>query len=145
MKVKIINNSKRKGFTLIEIMVAVAIMLVLMGFLVPKLAGYRAKAMEAKAINTGKQIYSAAMTSYSMTNGEFKTDDVKKVIIDTTGASISDPVAGTSANEITVSFSSDSKNYSVYIDAVKNIYQVKDEAGSELYPDRVAATSSTAQ
>ena len=83
MKRHTINNKKKKGFTLIEIMVAVAIMLVLMGFLVPKLSGYRAKAMEAKAINTGKQIYSAAMTSYSMTNGEFKPTDVGNVITDT--------------------------------------------------------------
>lgn len=144
MQRHIINNKKKKGFTLIEIMVAVAIMLVLMGFLVPKLAGYRAKAMEAKAINTGKQLYSAAMTSYSMTNGKFSDSDVKKFIEDATG--IKNPETSDITDDgITVKFSSDSKNYSVIIDAIKNTYQVKDAEGNVLNPESIAATTSTGQ
>lgn len=142
MKIKIINNSKRKGFTLIEIMVAVAIMLVLMGFLVPKLAGYRAKAMEAKAINTGKQIYSAAMTSYSMTNGKFDEPDVKKVIDNTTGAG-EVTTSGVTDNDITIAFSSDSNKYSVQIDALNNTYKVMDEKNKELFTSATAATLTT--
>ncbi len=129
-------NKKKKGFTLIEIMVAVAIMLVLMGFLVPKLAGYRAKAMEVKAINTGKQIYSAAMTSYSMTNGEFKTDDVKSVITDTTGVEVKEQSSVDVEKDITIVYSSDSNSYSVTIDVPKNTYEVKDKDGNTLYPER---------
>ncbi|QAT40038.1 type II secretion system protein [Clostridium sp. JN-9] len=131
-------NKKKKGFTLIEIMVAVAIMLVLMGFLVPKLAGYRAKAMEVKAINTGKQIYSAAMTSYSMTNGEFKEDDVKKVITDTTGIEKTEASSVDTKNDITILYSSDSNKYSVIIDVSGNTYIVKDGTGKELFTNALA-------
>lgn len=145
MKRYTINNKKKKGFTLIEIMVAVAIMLVLMGFLVPKLSGYRAKAMEAKAINTGKQIYSAAMTSYSMTNGEFKPDDVGNVITDTTGVAGTTVKAGTTTNEITVGYSSDSKDYSVSINATDNTFTIKDKDGNTLYPERITATPPAGQ
>lgn len=145
MFIKVLRNKKKKGFTLIEIMVAVAIMLVLMGFLVPKLSGYRAKAMEAKAISTGKQIYSAAMTSYSMTNGVFKTEDVEKVITDTTGVAGTTVKAGTTTNEITVEYSSDSNNYSVIINASENTFQVKDEDGNTLYPERITATPPAGQ
>lgn len=143
MQRNIINNKKKKGFTLIEIMVAVAIMLVLMGFLVPKLAGYRAKAMEAKAINTGKQIYSAAMTSYSMKDGKFDKTDIDDVVKSVTGStSASAIVESTKPNEVTINYNADGKSYSVYIDAASNIYKVNKidgEATSLLFDYKGAA------
>lgn len=125
MQRNIINNKKKKGFTLIEIMVAVAIMLVLMGFLVPKLAGYRAKAMEAKAINTGKQIYSAAMTSYSMKDGKFIDTDIDDVVKNATGITpVEISVDSSKTNESTIKYTSDGNDYSVFIDAANGTYQV---------------------
>src|SRR3712207_9173943 len=60
-----------KGFTLIELIVVMAIILVMASFLIPKFNGYRGKAQRLKVVDTGRQIYLTAIESYSENNGEF--------------------------------------------------------------------------
>src|SRR5674536_8286 len=76
---------KNKGFTLVELMVVITIILVMLGFLIPKLYGYQLKAKQTKAINTAKQIQTAAMASYSENNQIFSEGDVLTNIGSLTG------------------------------------------------------------
>ncbi|QBD86045.1 type II secretion system protein, partial [Clostridium tetani] len=73
-------KEKKRGFTLVELLVVMTIILILIGFLVPKIGGYRTKANKLKAENCAKQIYTAAMCSYGETNGKFKEDNLKETI-----------------------------------------------------------------
>ncbi|WP_051541992.1 type II secretion system protein [Clostridium lundense] len=63
--------SIKKGFTIIELITVMSIILVLMGLLIPKLNGYRGKAQKLKVDNYARQIYMAAMASYADNGGKF--------------------------------------------------------------------------
>lgn len=126
-------KEKRKliqgGFTLIELLLVVSIILILMGFLVPKFSGYESKVKTTKAINTAKQIQTAAMASYGENDGVFIDQDVKDCIDQLTSAqTVEISEVGDDGKNISVSYESDDKNYVVDIDAGKNEYTV-DEIG----------------
>ncbi|WPC40931.1 type II secretion system protein [Clostridium sp. JS66] len=117
------NFHKCKGFTLIELMLVITIILILMGFLVPKVSAYQEKARNAKAINTAKQIETAAMASYGNNDSKFSKDDVIKTVQELTSAENVD--AGTVTDEsATITYTSDGKNCSVEINAKDNTYKV---------------------
>ncbi len=54
-------NTKTKGFTLIELIVVIAIIGVLAAILVPSMIGYIRKAKRTSDINSGKNIFNSAM------------------------------------------------------------------------------------
>ncbi|MCH3964167.1 MAG: type II secretion system GspH family protein [Clostridium sp.] len=122
-------KEKRKsiygGFTLIELLLVVSIILILMGFLVPKFSGYESKVKTTKAINTAKQIQTAAMASYGENDGVFIDQDVKDCIDQLTSAqTVEISEVGDDGKNISISYESDDKNYLVDIDAGKNEYTV---------------------
>jgi type IV pilus assembly protein PilA len=148
-----IKFKKNSGFTLIELMVVITIILVMLGFLVPKLYGYQVKAKQTKAINTAKQIQTAAMSSYSEDNQKFVENDVISTIgnltgVDTTSTPPTTIVTpGTTDQDITVKFDSDGDNYTVGIDAANSSYTVNavNDAGStQIYPKVIDDTSAQA-
>jgi len=104
MKLTLKKMKKKKGFTLIELMVVISIILVLASFLVPKLTAYKDKAKDTKAINTGKQIQVAAINSYNENNESFNSNNLKEDIETFTGIK---------------------ENYIVQIDLEGNSYSVK--------------------
>ena len=133
-------NLKRKtknGFTLIELIVVVSIVLILSSLLVPKILGYQDKARKAKVVNTSRQIFDATMESYTEQEGKLDepnlTNSIKSVtdakIAETDGVKVSNGTA-------TVNFSSDKKNYSVVVTPSTNDFTVKDEAGGEVYKNK---------
>lgn len=127
-------NISSGGFTLIELLVVVSIILILMGFLVPKFSGYQSKAKNTKAINTGKQIQTAAMASYGENDGEFSEQDVGDSVKQLTSAEnpkVSCDEGG--SKQISVTYTSDKKEYRVDVDADKNSYTVSevDNSGNE--------------
>lgn len=121
------------GFTLIELMVVIAIILILSGFLLPKLMGYQQKARNAKAVNTARQIQTAAMSSYGEEDGKFVKDDVLNNINSLTVAEGVE-IADISDQAAAIDFSSDGKNYCVEVDASNNKYVVKDDKKNVIYP-----------
>lgn len=140
---KKIINSRKKGFTIIELMLVVSIILVLMGFLVPKFSAYQEKAKVTKAINTAKQIQTAAMASYGDNDGKFDKDNVK-VNIDTltsvgAGATVENSALGDQC--VDINYESDGKTCKATIDAAQNSLLVIYN-GRTVYPK---ATSTNTQ
>lgn len=132
---KIRKMKKSKGFTLIELLLVVSIILILMGFLMPKFSSYESKVKSTKAINTAKQLQTAAVASYGDNNGKFLKDDVQNYVEDLTSANnpiVSEPDLNNQS--ISINYKSDDKDYEVLIDASQNDYTVKDKDGAQIYP-----------
>ncbi len=134
-----INKKTNKGFTLIELIVVVSIILILSGLLVPKVLGYQDKARKAKVVNTGRQIFDASMESYTEEEGHFDVDKLKSSIAAVTDAEIptTDGVtlAEGSDQSATVKFKSDKKDYTETIAASSNQFIVK-EGTNEIYRNK---------
>ena len=66
------DKNKKKGFTLVELIVVLAILAILAAMLVPALTGYIDKANEKKTLATARQYYVAAQTvaSEAYANGD---------------------------------------------------------------------------
>lgn len=151
-------TKKNKGFTLVELMVVITIILVMLGFLIPKLYGYQLKAKQTKAINTSKQIQTAAMASYSENNQKFVESDVLNSIGTLTGVDTSSTPAvigdanhiakaaipattivtpGDTDQNVTVKFKSDGDDYIVGIDAESSGYTVNavtKDGSTQIFP-----------
>jgi len=129
-------KKKRKGFTLIELVVVISIILIFAGFLIPKFAGYQTRAKDTKAINTAKQIQSAALSSYSEMNGKFEVSAVSDSVSALTGAEgVSVTVEG--GKTVKVSFTSDTSTYTVKIEDTSGtftVYKGGTEVSDQIYP-----------
>lgn len=125
MKLTLKKMKKKKGFTLIELMVVISIILVLASFLVPKLTAYKDKAKDTKAINTGKQIQVAAINSYNENNESFNSNNLKEDIETFTGIKVDSASESKIGEAVDVAYKSDNQNYIVQIDLEGNSYSVK--------------------
>ena len=125
-------NIKNNGFTLIELIVVVSIILILSGFLVPKVLGYQNKAKNAKVVNTARQIFDATMISYTEEEGTLTQTKLFTSITE-----VSDAISNTSGGvaigsaAATVTFVSDSKVYSVVVTPSINKFVVNLMNGPE--------------
>ncbi|EKS4344111.1 type II secretion system protein [Clostridium botulinum] len=125
MKLTLKKMKKKKGFTLIELMVVISIILVLASFLVPKLTAYKDKAKDTKAINTGKQIQVAAINSYNENNESFNSNNLKEDIETFTGIKVDSASESKIGEAVDIAYKSDNENYIVQIDLQGNSYSVK--------------------
>lgn len=117
--------SNKKGFTLIELMLVVSIILVLMGFLIPKFSSYQEKAKITKAVSTAKQIQTAVMASYGDNEGEFNSTDVESDVKSLTSAeAVSIDSVSSDSQSIDVNYKSDNKDCKVTINAKENSFTV---------------------
>lgn len=125
---------KKRGFTLIELVVVISIIVIFAGFLIPKFAGYQTRAKDTKAINTAKQIQSAALSSYSEMDGKFIKASVEAAVAELTGAEAVTAIAET-ASAVKVEFTSDDVNYTVDITDSSGTFTVyKGESTDPIYP-----------
>jgi type IV pilus assembly protein PilA len=123
----------KKGFTLIEVIIAISMVVILASLSVPKITGYLDKAKVSNAISKGKQIYTAAMWSYTENGCKFVDTGVFSAIQDTTSiegfpitATVKDLITvGSNSKKVSVSFTSNSKDYLVEIDGDNNSYTIK--------------------
>lgn len=129
-------KKKREGFTLIELVVVISIILIFAGFLIPKFAGYQTRAKDTKAINTAKQIQSAALSSYSEMDGKFEASAVSDSVSALTGAEgVSVTIEG--EKSVKISFTSDTSTYTVKIEDTSGtftVYKGGTEVSDQIYP-----------
>lgn len=123
----------RKGFTLIELIIVMSIILVLASFFLPKFSGYREKAQRLKVIDTGRQIYASAVESYMEGNGSFSDSEIENNIEDLLGLD-SVEVISNSGGEIIIQYSVDDKEYTLEFNDKKRGFTIKDDASSQIYP-----------
>ncbi|HEY5562797.1 MAG TPA: type II secretion system protein [Clostridiaceae bacterium] len=112
-------NFRKPGFTLIEILLTMSMMIILSGVFIPKYLGYKEKSLKDKAIFTGRELQAAVMTSFSE-NGSFIPVDIIDITEKTTELSLginSINVDKTNGNIVTISYVCDEKTYSLYVDA----------------------------
>ena len=123
---------KRKGFTLIELIIVMAIILVMASFLIPKFNGYRGKAERVKAIDTGRQIYVVAMESYMENKGVFNKGQLEKTSKELLGIEkLNIEIA--SDDNVVVNYDVDNKNYCLKFGKNSSNFYIHDEKG-EIYP-----------
>lgn len=128
---KKIRNKKNRGFTLIEVIVAVSIVIILSALAVPKVSGYISRAKETKAMSMGKQIYNAAMWSYSEQGNTFNSDKIKAAVADTTNITLADTDVDTAGSDVVIKFSNDSKNYTLSINKTSSNYTITNTTDSK--------------
>lgn len=135
---KKIINSREKGFTIIELMLVISIILVLMGFLVPKFSAYQEKAKVTKAINTAKQIQTAAMASYGDNDGKFDKENVESNVdtLTSVGNDVTIDNPSSDGQSVDVNYKSDSKDCKVTVDAAQNSLTV-------IYDNRIVYPKAT--
>lgn len=128
IKSKKIGGKRKKGFTLIEIIVAVTIIIILSALAVPKVSGYISKAKEANVISKGKQIYNAAMWTYSEQGNTFDEQKVSDAVTQTTSIEIAkaNVTTGDSGKSVEITFANDNKNYILSIKKDTNTYTIDD-------------------
>ena len=127
---------KKKGFTLIELMIVISILLVLIGFMIPKFSAYQDKAKKIKAMNTAKQVQTAAMASYGDNNGKFVEADVKNNINTLTTLTLTDSavnVTETEEQSVEITYESDGQDYNINIDASENTYTLN-QGENQIFP-----------
>jgi len=126
-------NKKRKGFTLIELILVMSIILVISSLLMPKLNGYSSKAQVLKVVDTGRQVYLAAMESYTSGNEQFDKTKLTSSVKSLLGIDLVD--VGSNAGEVSISYKVDEKGYSINFNTTSsNSFTVKDSGGTQIYP-----------
>lgn len=114
----------KKGFTLIELMLVISIIIIIAGFIFPKFINYEKKAKEVKAINAAKQIYTATMSIYSYGSSSPEDADIEDSVAKLTGEDVD---VNTDASIINIEYQSDSIPYTMSIDTTDGGYTVKND------------------
>jgi type IV pilus assembly protein PilA len=128
----------KKAFTLIEVIIAVSIVVILASLAVPKVSGYIGKARDAKILNTGKQIYTAAMWSYSDQGNAFNASKVSEAIntaVGISGITASSISINATSGDVTITFSTDNNTCTVVIDDSDSSYKVN-KGSNEIFASK---------
>lgn len=133
MKNRKLSKNKKKGFTLIELIIVMSIILVMASFLIPKFNGYRSKAQRLKVVDTGRQIYLAVMDSYIEGNESFSEIDISKATKELLGIDNIE-VNESSENVVTVKYEVDKKQYYLEFNKTSTGFKIQDNADNQIYP-----------
>lgn len=110
-------KNKKKGFTLVELIVVLAILAILAAMLVPALTGYIDKANEKKAVAAARQY---AIAAQSVVSDAYSSNDAITVI-NITGVASDGTITGTisGSNEISEA------NKTKYLNEFKSLAEMK--------------------
>lgn len=116
-----------KGFTLIELMLVISIIIIIAGFIFPKFIGYEEKAKKVKALNTAHQIYTATMSTYSYGSASLSESDIAASVEGLTGTNVT-VKNNAKTDTMDITYDSDSKSYTVSINILSGGYTVSNNA-----------------
>ena len=117
-----VKKKKEKGFTLIEMVIVLAIIVVILSFLVPKISAYINQARTTKASHIAKQIQSVVVQNWIEGKDQMQ-EKLDEFIDPTVEASL---VSGTSTdNEVIVSFKCDDENFKVTVQKDSGVLDVQ--------------------
>ncbi|AGK97690.1 prepilin-type N-terminal cleavage/methylation domain-containing protein [Clostridium pasteurianum] len=110
-------NSIKRGFTLIEVIIVIAIIAILSGILIPKYATYIKKANSTKAEQISRMIFVSAMRVYT-DNERFTKEEVTSAIgedmnINDINIDVKSP--SPDGNSITTDFNTGDDKYTVTV------------------------------
>ena len=71
-------KNNRKGFTIVELVIVIAVIAILAGVLIPTFAGITKKAKESKALQEAQNAYKEAYAE-AIADGKIDTDDIYNV------------------------------------------------------------------
>lgn len=123
MKKSMKKQTKKKGFTLIELIVVMAVILVLSSFMFPKFSGYKSKATNVKAIDTGRQIYTSVFMSNMEKNNELNEGEIKNTINELVGAEVGTIRVG--GKVVDIDYKVDKNDYELHVE--DSGYSIKDK------------------
>jgi type IV pilus assembly protein PilA len=133
LKNRKLSKNKKKGFTLIELIIVMSIILVMASFLIPKFNGYRAKAQRLKVVDTGRQIYLAVMDSYIEGNESFSQQGIAKTKEELLGIDNIE-FDESSKNVMSVKYEVDKKQYYLEFNTTSTGFKIQDNAHNQIYP-----------
>lgn len=71
---KLVKNNKKKGFTLIELVVVIAILAILALILIPTISGYIGSANDSRDQANARNLYTAAVLAVETTTASTETE-----------------------------------------------------------------------
>lgn len=119
--------NKKRGFTLIEVIVVISIIAILGGVLIPKYATYIKKANSAKAEQISRMIFVSAMRAY-MDNNVFTKEEVNTAInedmnINNLNINVKDPYLD--GDSISTDFITGDSKYTVEVKGNNSTFTLK--------------------
>lgn len=124
---------RKKGFTLIELIISLSIVMVLSSFLVPNVKKQIDRAKKLKAINEGRQIYMSIVNGYIEDYDELSVDNLTENIKELTGIELSEGNIEIDDDVITVGYNVNKNDYSLKFNIEETGFAIKNGDDKDIF------------
>lgn len=134
-------KNNKKGFSFVEIIVAIAITLILSTLAVPKYKEYKGKALDLKAVDSGQKIYAVCIDNY-INSGVFDGTEIEGEITKLLGVKVDELAVNSTTGDVTVKYPMNNKNYTLAITESDSSFVINDGA-KDIYSSKQKETPSS--